>query len=40
MLHDHQNQNNEINNLNISENKLYIEEKEYELATKIEELNN
>lgn len=40
MLHNHQNQNNEINNLNISENKLYIEEKEYELATKIEELNN
>lgn len=39
MLNDHQNQHNEINELNMSENKLYIEEKEYELETKMDELN-
>lgn len=39
MLNDHQNQHNEINELNMSENKLYIEEKEYELSTKMDELS-
>lgn len=39
MLNDHQNQHNEINELNMNENKLYIEEKEYELETKMDELN-